>query len=65
MLSNLHQMQHQLNFMCCRQKHQETTFLLEEEVKYCFEGLSVNLNAHTTFKFVHDDRLPDLVKGDL
>lgn len=51
--------------MCCRQKHQETTFLLEEEVKYCFEGLSVNLNAHTTFKFVHDDRLPDLVKGDL
>jgi hypothetical protein len=65
MLSNLHQMQHQLNFMSSRTKFEKIAFLLQDEVKYSLEGLSVNLNAHTSFKFIHDDRLPDMVLGNL
>lgn len=58
-------MQHQLNFMASRSQIEKIAFHLENEVKYCFEALSVNLNAQTTFKLTHDDRLPDLVQGDL
>jgi hypothetical protein len=39
--------------------------LIEEEIKYIVEGMTVNLNALTTIKFTHDDRLPDYVQGDL
>ncbi len=51
--------------MASRSSLEKVAFHLEDEVKYCFEGLSVNLNAQTTFKLNHDDRLPDLVQGDL
>jgi hypothetical protein len=47
--------------MSSRNKFEKIAFLLQDEVKYSLEGLSVNLNAHTTFKFIHDDRLPDMV----
>jgi len=44
---------------------EKSEFLLEDEIKYIVEGLTVNLNAVTSIKFVHDDRLPDVVQGDL
>lgn len=58
-------MQHQLNFMASRSQTEKIAFHLENEVKYCFEALSVHLNVQTTFKLSHDDRLPDIVQGDL
>lgn len=42
-----------------------TQFMIEEEIKSAVEGLSVNLNAVTSIKFNHDDRMPDFVHGDL
>jgi hypothetical protein len=51
--------------MASQSSLEKIAFHLEDEVKYCFEGLSVNLNVQTTFKLSHDDRLPDLVQGDL
>jgi hypothetical protein len=40
-------------------------FLLEDEIDYVIEGLSVNLHDITQIKCKHDDRLPDSVIGDL
>ena len=65
MLSNLRQMQHQLNFMSSHFKLSKDTFMLKDEINYCIEGLSVNLGQNSSFKFTHDDRLPDLVICDL
>lgn len=65
MLTDLHQMQHHLNYMCSGAKSETTEFLLENEIKYILEGLTCNLNEETSLKFVHDDRLPDTVQGDL
>lgn len=45
-------------------KLEKTQFLLEDEIKYTIEGLTVNLNAVTSVKFGHDDCLPDAVQGD-
>ncbi len=39
--------------------------MIEDEIKSVVEGLSVNLNAVTSIKFLNDDRLPDYVQGDL
>jgi len=44
---------------------EKTDFYLEDEIKYTLDGLTVNLNAVTSLKFIHDDRLPDTVQGDL
>ena len=40
---------------------ESSNFLIEDEIKYIVEGMTVNLNAVTTIKFVHDDRLPNYV----
>jgi hypothetical protein len=65
MLSNLRQMQYSLNFMAVDAKLSRTTFVLQDEINNCIEGLSVNLSQHNTFKYIHDDRLPDLVVSDV
>lgn len=39
--------------------------MLADEIKNCIESLSVNLSQQNSFKFIHDDRLPDMVVGDL
>lgn len=40
---------------------EKSDFYLEDEIKYTLDGLTVNLNAVTSLKFIHDDRLPDTV----
>ena len=40
-------------------------FLLEDEIDYILEGLAVNLMPDETLKYCHDDRLPDMVAGDV
>ena len=42
-----------------------TQFLLEDEIKYIVEGLTVNLNEGTSMKLRNDDRLPYCVVGDV
>lgn len=42
-----------------------TQFLLEDEIKYIVEGLTVSLNEGTSMKLKNDDRLPYCVVGDV
>ena len=41
-----------------------TDFLFSGEINYCIDGISVNLNEQTQIKYVHDESIPDEVKGD-
>jgi hypothetical protein len=43
----------------------KVSFKLRNEINYLIEGLSVNLNENTCLKFIHDDRLPEIVEGDV
>ena len=58
-------MQYSLNFMAVDSKLTCTTFVLEDEINNCIEGLSVNLSQTNSFKYIHDERLPDMVDGDV
>ena len=43
----------------------KNSFILKDEINYCIEGLSVNLNQNTSLRFIHDDRLPEIFNGDV
>ncbi len=65
LLSSLQQMQHFLNYMSGSVSNDLRGFLLEDEIDYILEGLAVNLQPEETLKYCHDDRLPDLVAGEV
>lgn len=46
-------------------KGKEEIFVLQDEINQCIEALSVNLSSNSQFKYIHDDRLPDTVEGDI
>ena len=43
----------------------EKLFKIENEIKNVLDGLTFNLNTRTQLTLVHDDRLPDFVKGKI
>jgi hypothetical protein len=51
--------------MAVDSKRTKTTFDLEDEINNCIEGLSVNLTQNNTFKYIHDERLPDMVNAEV
>ena len=65
MLSNLLQMKKQLNYMLNNFTVNSQCFNLQEVINYSIEGLSVSLHQLTILSFVHDDRLPEVLSGDL
>lgn len=64
MLSKIQQME-QLFYMSNNLKANSKCFNLQEEIIYSIEGLSVSLSQSNQLSFIHDDRLPEVLKGDL
>lgn len=64
-LNNLKQMQYQLQLVSDTVRSDTKDFLLVDEINYCLEGLSVNLNTMTSINLQISNVLPEKVCGDL